>query len=88
MKGSALAATAIVFAAIMALFIALLAASPAQVGNNVNFEVVGDVAPAISGETLTGQQFELLDQRGDWAVSYTHLPSPRDATLSRMPSSA
>ena len=24
----------------------------------------------------------------DVAVSYTHLPSPRDATLSRMPSSA
>ena len=23
-----------------------------------------------------------------WPVSYTHLPSPRDATLSRMPSSA
>jgi len=52
----------------MALFIALLAASPTQVGNNVNFEVVGDVAPAISGEIVGGGQYDLASQRGDWVV--------------------
>ena len=68
MERSALAATAVVVAAVMALFIALLASSPAQVGNTVNFEVVGDVAPAITGETLDGEQYDLLSERGDWVV--------------------
>ena len=68
MKRSSLALAAIIVAAILALFIVLLAASPAQVGNTVNFEVVGDVAPAITGETLAGDQFDLVSQRGDWVV--------------------
>ena len=43
--------------------------------------------PNMEASALSDEEAVLLEE-GRQAVSYTHLPSPRDATLSRMPSSA
>ena len=59
---------AIVVGVLLTLFIVLLASSDTQVGNSVNFEIVGKVAPEISGVTLDGDTYDLRSQRGDWVV--------------------
>ena len=52
---------------------------------HVNFNgVVPEIAARAHSEKIDICTKEALKK----AVSYTHLPSPRDATLSRMPSSA
>lgn len=56
------------FAALIAVFIVLLATSDTQRTASVNFEILGDVAPQIAGPTLDGGQYSLLDERGDWVV--------------------
>ena len=43
---------------------------------------------SVSSGAARYQQLSLNPQKLSGPVSYTHLPSPRDATLSRMPSSA
>ena len=43
---------------------------------------------AHNAETLIQKRAFLTDLRNPNPVSYTHLPSPRDGLLSRMPSSA
>jgi cytochrome c biogenesis protein CcmG/thiol:disulfide interchange protein DsbE len=55
-------------AAVIAVFIVLLATSDTQQTGSVNFEILGDVAPQISGPTLDGDEYSLLDERGDWVV--------------------
>ena len=44
--------------------------------------------PLHMGGIRTALYNYLFAKKNNGAVSYTHLPSPRDATLSRMPSSA
>lgn len=59
---------AIIFAAVLGLFIVLLASSDTQRTSSVNFEILGKVAPPIEGRTLAGEQFNLQEQRGQWVV--------------------
>lgn len=53
---------------VLAGFIVLLAVSDTQRTSSVSFEIVGEVAPPISGATLDGGRYDLVDQRGDWVV--------------------
>ena len=67
MQNRAAIAAAIV-AAVLAVFIVLLATSDTQQTTSANFEILGDVAPQISGPTLDGGDYALWDERGDWVV--------------------
>lgn len=68
MKNRGALIAAVVVGVFLTLFIVLLASSDTQVGNSVNFEIVGKVAPDISGTTLAGDTYDLRSQRGDWVV--------------------
>lgn len=59
---------AVVFGAVLTMFIVLLASSDTQRTASVNFEILGKVAPPIEGRTLAGDEFTLQDQRGQWVV--------------------
>jgi len=63
---------ALVVAGVLALaiagFVLLLATSETGRSSSVNFEIVGKVAPPLSGETLAGEQFDLFEERGNWVV--------------------
>ena len=61
-------------AVVLGVLLAVLATSETQRTGQVNFEILGEVAPPIEGATLDGSQYSLLDERG--AVSYTHLTLP------------
>lgn len=68
MKNRGALIAAIVVGVFLTLFIVLLAASDTQRGTSVNFEIVGNVAPDISGTTLGGGTYDLRSERGDWVV--------------------
>ena len=68
MKNRGALIAAMVVGVFLTLFIVLLASSDTQVGTSVNFEIVGKVAPDISGTTLDGTTYDLRAQRGDWVV--------------------
>ena len=53
---------------VTAVLLLLLATSDTQRTAEVNFEVLGDVAPQIEGPTLDGGTYSLFDERGDWVV--------------------
>ncbi len=57
-----------VMAAVIAVFVLLLATSDTQRSTTANFEVLGEVAPQIEGPTLDGGQYDLRSQRGNWVV--------------------
>lgn len=65
-RGAAIAAVGV--AAVLALFIVLLALSDTQQTGAVNFEIVGQPAPDFVGSTLDGDTFDLRSERGDWVV--------------------
>jgi cytochrome c biogenesis protein CcmG, thiol:disulfide interchange protein DsbE len=48
--------------------VAVLATSPPQTATEVQTPLVGQVAPAIAGTTLSGGSFELSSWRGRWVV--------------------
>jgi cytochrome c biogenesis protein CcmG/thiol:disulfide interchange protein DsbE len=51
-----------------AALVALLATRPPQTATEVDTPLVGQVAPAISGVTLSGGSFDLTALRGRWVV--------------------
>ena len=55
-------------AAVVAVFIVLLATSDTQQTGAVNFEILGEVAPPIQGPTINAGDYSLQDQRGNWVV--------------------
>lgn len=55
-------------AAVLAVFIVLLATSETERTGSANFQVVGQVAPPIAGPTIDGGSYDLFEQRGDWVV--------------------
>jgi len=67
MKNYSAIAAALV-AAVLAVFIFLLATSETQRTSGANFRVLGEVAPQIDGPTLDGAQYDLRARRGNWVV--------------------
>jgi len=59
---------AICFGILMAVFIVLLATSDASTGSLESREIEGQVAPLLSGPTITGETFALEDLRGQWVL--------------------
>jgi len=59
---------AICFGILMALFIGLLATSDSSTGSLESREIEGQVAPLLSGPTITGDTFVLQDLRGQWVL--------------------
>lgn len=57
-----------IMAAIVAVFVLLLATSETERSSTANFEVLGQVGAQIQGPTLDGSEYVLWDQRGDWVV--------------------
>lgn len=57
-----------VVAAVLAIFIFLLATSDTQQTGSVNFEILGEVAPPIEGSTINTGDYSLQGQRGNWVV--------------------
>jgi len=53
---------------ILAVFVVLLATSDTQQTSSANFQILGDIAPQIEGPTLSGGDYALWDERGDWVV--------------------
>jgi len=51
-----------------AALVALLATSPPQTATEVDTPLVGQVAPSITGSTLSGASFDLAALRGRWVV--------------------
>lgn len=68
MKGRPAALAAAVVGAALALLVLLLATSDTQRTDSVNFQIVGAIAPQIAGTTLTGEPYDLFEQRGEWVV--------------------
>jgi len=64
----ALPAAAAAVGLIVALFVLLLATSETGRGNPQSIEVIGKVAPEVVATTRAGNDFDLSEWRGDWAV--------------------
>jgi len=64
--------TALVVAAVVgvvvAVLIGVLATRPASVERVTQSPLLGKLSPAVTGETLTGESFDLAEQRGRWVV--------------------
>jgi len=69
MKGGwALPAAAATVGLIVALFVLVLATSETGRGNPESIQVIGKVAPEVVAKTREGDNFDLSEWRGDWAV--------------------
>ena len=55
-------------AAVLAIFIVLLATSDTQQTGAANFQILGEVAPDIQGPTINAGDFSLAAERGHWVV--------------------
>lgn len=55
-------------ALVMVGFLVLLATSESGRRSSANFEIVGQVAPPVTGQTLDGTDYDLADHRGQWVV--------------------
>lgn len=67
MRHRAAIAAAIV-AAILALFVLLLATSDTEQTGSANFEIINQIGPDFTGPTIGGGEFSLREHRGDWVV--------------------
>lgn len=67
MKHRALIISGIVVAAVLAL-VAVFASSPDRAERAASSPIVGQVAPELTGTTMTGEQFDIDDHRGQWVV--------------------
>lgn len=53
---------------VLGAFVILLATRDTSPGVIIGSGIIGEQAPAFSGETLTGETFDLDDERGRWVV--------------------
>jgi cytochrome c biogenesis protein CcmG/thiol:disulfide interchange protein DsbE len=67
-RGRTAVAVSVVIAVLVVAFVAVLATRDPATDRQAESRLIGEVAPALAGETLDGGDFDIDDHRGQWVV--------------------
>jgi len=73
MNRRAPAIAAVVGVAVLALVVVLVISPSERQQSDPGRELIGNVAPALTGTTLTGDRFDIDEHRGQWVLVKAHL---------------